>query len=219
MVGLTLGDAKLIVKALEEQLRLHRRLGLDCISPPVVTSYYMHRRGVPDSQLRRFWHRIGNEYQYTIYQRGSVSAQVVLRHEKGIAYHDEETAVPVDPFTCRKLPGCIVVSNTNKLYLFIQVTADENMMRLSALKMLCLMESNMEGSGLHLLQALRGALEGGSEQVRELVDVISTLLAVFQPLIKALNPLLPRDIETALSGSPPLRTLLRLLSAKLVNGS
>ena len=218
MAGLTLGDAKLVVEALEVQLKLHRRLGLGCISPPVVTSYYMHRRGVPDSQLRRFWHRVGDEYRYTIYRRGNVDVQLVLRHEKGIAYHDEETAVPVDPFTCRKLSGCVVVSNTNKLYLFLQLTADENMMRLSVLKMLCLMEANMEGSGLHLLWALRGALEGGSEQVRELVDVVGTLLSAFRPLIEALNPLLPRDIESALSGSPPLRTLLKLLSTKVVNG-
>ncbi len=202
---LTVSDAKLILEALREQLELHVALNLDCISPPIVTTHYLNVKGLPAATIRRLWHRLENGYRLTIYERGELTVDIVLEHERGSAYHEPSKGIPVDHVTCRRLEGCVLVTNTNKLYGFLLVRAEENLLKISILKTLCLLERAKQGIGVQLLNLVSGALTGEAGSIERLIALLASLLSEFRNVMRAVSPLLPVNVEEALLGSRILR--------------
>ena len=208
MPALSLSDALIVVRALGAQLTLHLERGLECVNPPVLTTYYLNRAGYPRTLIRGFWRRVGDGLTLNVYRAAEVSASIVLEHVKGVAYHDQVTGLPVDQQSCRRLGGCVVATNTNKLYVLLEVAAGENLVRINAVNLLCIVEKLSPGSGRRMVRLVERFLETGS--ARDAWDLLSTLNGLLREhggVLRLLSPSLPASLEEALHGSRLLRTL------------
>ncbi len=213
-----LEHVQVLVSSIYRQLRFHLDSGLECINPPVATTHYLLRQGFSQRLVKNFWRNYSRTVSIPLFKRRSVRVEILLKHWKGVVHHDAETGVPVDDLNCRRI-NCMVSTNTHALYGQILVETSGSLVRLSFLRLLCLLEHTQRGSAFTLLGMVRDAAAGRYDRLASLVEYVAEMLTRFRGLVKAIDPQLPGSLIEALEGSAILRELVYRASTATIRAT
>ena len=209
-VKLRASDIDVLLTALRSILKTCLEEELECVDPPIATSHFLSRLGYSDYIARRLWSRIEGHLEIEVFQAKRSKFYIVVEEQKGVAFHDKITGIPLDEIDCYRLrERCMKTSNANKVYLFFAGGVEDNMLRINVVRLMILLEKTTR-KAFDLLETVRDLLWREENAEKRLQKILVDIIKSQEHIVVTIEPEIGEIVKTLVDHSPLLRRILSI---------